>query len=218
MKYIQKACAEPTSLSDWKAQDKMYQRGNATWKRLRTVNGREYKKEFTQALIVEQGYICCYCEQKLDISDSHLEHFIPQNLDEFSEYLFDYNNILCSCQLELESGAPRHCGNSKGSWYDKDLLVSPLDPMCETKFTYTLDGQISHTDEASKLTIKHLQLDIDKLNKLRESAIDSILYLDPVAKDVLLTEDESKEFAQKYLQKNNGRFNEFYTTIEYLFA
>jgi len=218
MKYIEKSSTEPLNLSDWKTQSRMFQRKTAKWHKFsKGKDGREYKKDFTKDLIVEQGYICCYCEQKLNINDCHIEHLIPQKLDEFSEYLFDYNNLLCSCQLEIESGEPRHCGNSKGSWYDKDLLVSPLDKNCETKFIYTEDGQIQYTDEASRQTIIHMQLDIDNLNTLRESAIDSILYLDPIEKDELLSEEDSKTFAKEYLQKNNGIYKEFYTTIKYLF-
>lgn len=215
MKFINKSSIEPSSLSDWKSQDKMYQRSKATWKRFRTVKGREYKKEFTEDLINEQGGICCYCEQKLNINACHLEHLFPQSLDTFSISLFDYQNLLCSCQLELKLGEPRHCGNSKGN---NIIPITPLMPECESKFTFTEDGQISYTDKDSRKAIEYLKLDIDKLNKLRESAIDSILYVDPIEKDELLPEEESKKFAQKYLQKKNGQYNEFYTTIKYLFG
>jgi len=215
MKYIEKSATEPTSLSDWKKQDKMFQRNNAKWKRFRTVKEREYKKEFTYDLIEEQSYLCCYCEQKINIYDSHLEHLIPQDLDKFSEYLFDYDNLLCSCQLEIKSGKPRHCGNSKGN---RIIPITPLMEDCEEKFIYTEDGYIQHTDKASEDTIEYLQLNIDKLNKLRESAIDSILYLDPIEKDELLSEEDSKVFAQDYLKIKDGQYNEFYTTIKYLFG
>ncbi len=216
MKYIQKSSSEPTSLSDWKDQDKMYQRKNAKWKRFgKDKSGRNYKEEFTLDLIQEQGYICCYCEQKLNISDCHLEHFIPQKLDSFSETLFDYHNLLCSCQLEIASGEPRHCGNSKGSWYDKDLLLSPLNTDCELKFKYNYDGTIQHTDKASELTIIHLQLSIDNLNDLRNKAIEPFL-IDPITFEEISKED-AQIFANEYLKMQDGNFNEFYTTIKYLF-
>lgn len=211
MKYIKKSSTEPSSLLDWKTQDKMFQRSNAKWKRF----NNPYKSDFKNDLIKEQNYLCCYCEQKIHIQDSHLEHLIPQDLDKFSTYLFEYNNLLCSCQLEIESGKPRHCGNSKGN---RIIPITPLMKDCGEKFTYTEDGQIKHTDVDSQNTIKYLQLDIDKLNKLRESAIDSILYLDPIAKDELLSEEDSKIFAQDYLKIKNGQYNEFYTTIKYLFG
>ena len=212
MKYIEKSSVEPSSLSDWKAQDKMYKRAKAKWKRF----GNPYKEEFKKDLIDEQGGICCYCEQKLKIDDSHLEHLLPQKFDSFSESLFDYNNLLCSCQKELKKGEPRHCGNSKGSLYDKDLLVSPLDIECEAKFKYNSDGTIESTDEASKETILHLQLDIDKLNILRASAIEAFI-IDPITFEEI-SEEEAQIFAKEYLKQENGKFNEFYTTIQYLFG
>jgi len=217
MKYITKSSVEPNSLSDWKAKSRMFQRKTAKWHKFsKGKDGREYKKEFTENLREEQGYICCYCEQKLNINDCHLEHFIPQSLDKFSETLFDYNNLLCSCQLELETGEPRHCGNSKGSWYNENLLVSPLDRDCESKFTYTEDGYIEHTDKASEETIKHLQLNIDNLNTARAKAIEPFI-LDPITYEEISLE-EAKLFAEDYLKQKNGRYNEFHTTIKYLFT
>lgn len=213
MKFINKSSIEPSSLSDWKSQDKMYQRSKATWKRFRTVKGREYKKEFTEDLINEQGGICCYCEQKLNIDDCHIEHLFPQSKDVYSDYLFDYQNLLCSCQLEIESGEPRYCGNSKAN---NIIPITPLMPECESKFTFTEDGQIQHTDEDSRQTIEYLKLDIDKLNDLRRNAIEPFL-IDPITLDEI-SKEEAKVFADKYLEQNNCHYNEFYTTIKYLFG
>lgn len=216
MKYIEKLSIEPVNLSDWKSQSKMYQKKTAKWHKFsKGKDGREYKKDFTTDLIVEQGYICCYCEQKLNASDCHIEHLIPQSKDIYSKYLFEYKNLLCSCQLELLKGEPRHCGNSKENYI---IPITPLMKNCESKFKYTEDGQIQYTDKDSNVTIQILNLDIDKLNKLRESAIDSILYLDPIEKDELLSEEESKLFAKDYLKIKDGKYNEFYTTIKYLFG
>ncbi len=208
MKYIEKG-SEPQSLLDWKDQDKMFQRKKAKWKRF----GRPYKQNFIFDLAKEQGFICCYCEQRLDISDSHIEHLIPQKLDEFSEYLFDYNNLLCSCQLKLEAGEPRHCGNSKGS---QVLPITPLKADCESKFKYTADGHILGICDDAKRTIEILQLDIEKLRDLRKNAIEPFI-IDPETLDPISPE-ESKKFAEAYLQIVDGCYNEFYTTIKYLFS
>lgn len=204
MKYIVKN-QEPQFFTDWKASgDKKY-------------NGliNPTKSELKRTLLLEQGCICCYCESKISSNNSHIEHLKPKDKDKFPELQLNYDNLLCSCQKQLSQGEPRHCGNSKGN----DIIpITPLMPDCESKFKHTDDGQILHTDEDSELTIKHLQLDIDKLNKLRESAIDSIRFIDPVAKDELLSEAESQQFAEIYLQVVNGEFKEFYTTIKYLFT
>ena len=213
MKYIQKKLEEPKSLSNWKIQDKMYQKKNATWKRFRTVKGIEYKINFTRSLIEEQGYICCYCEQKLNINDCHLEHLFPQSKDIYSKLLFDYNNLLCSCQLELEKGEPRHCGNSRGN----DIIpISPLMQHCENKFKYTVDGQIQCTDEDSNVTIQTLNLDIDKLNNLRNQVIEQFIIDSETFEEITI--EEAKLLAEDYIKQKNGKYNEFYTTIKYLFT
>ena len=214
MKHIEKLSIEPSSLSDWKAQSRMFQNKTAKWHKFsKGKDGREYKKEFTHDLIVEQGNICCYCEQKLNISDCHIEHLFPQSKDLYSEYLFDYKNLLCSCQLEIESGEPRHCGNSKSN---NIIPITPLMSDCESKFKYTEDGQIQATDEDSRLTIEYLKLDIDKLNDLRRNAIEPFI-IDPETFEGI-PKEEAKIFAEQYVQKNNGQYNEFYTTIKYLFT
>lgn len=212
MKYVTKS-AEPQEIIDWKAEDKMYLRGKPNWNRLPS----ELKDLLRERISQEQGYICCYCERSLVLNNYHLEHIKPKSQNKFPLNQLDYDNILCSCQLELEEGEPRHCGNSKGSWYVENEFVSPLNPDCEEKFKFTGDGGIypaNENDVAAITTIQSLQLNIDKMNNLRKDAIEPFL-------DDTLSEDELNKFVQEYLVDktlNNGQFNEFYTTIKCLFV
>ena len=212
MKYIVKQ-PEPREIIDWKDNDKMYQHGKPNWNRLPS----ELKELLRESICTEQGYICCYCERSLCSGEMHLEHFKPKSKNKFPANQLDYDNLFCSCQFELEKGEPRHCGNSKGSWFDETLIISPLEPDCENKFKYTIDGQIipqDSSDVKAKTTIEKLKLDIDKLNKLRELAIEPFL-------DEDLSPEELENFIQGYLiekEDNNGLYNEFYTTIKYLFG
>lgn len=204
MKYIIKS-KEPESFINWKNQ------ANEDWQPSYDDLSGEEKRDVKNALMNEQGHICCYCETWLIYDNSHIEHLEPQSNNEQGR--LDFRNMLCSCQKELTKGEPRHCGNSKGN----DIIpITPLMPDCESKFTYTNDGQIRHTDEDSRQTIIHLELGIDKLNKLRESAVEPFL-IDPITLDEI-SEEESKKFAEEYLQIKNCRYNEFYTTIKYLFG
>ena len=59
-------------------------------------------------------------------------------------------------------------------------------------------------------------MNIDKLIDLRESIIDTFIYLDPNTKDELLSEEDCREYAKKYLEKKDDRYEPFYTTIKYL--
>ena len=171
------------------------------------------KKEVKKSLMKEQGHICCYCERRLTDEDSHIEHFNPQSND--VDATLDYINMLCSCQDKLKKGEPRHCGILKGNWFDKDLLISPLDSNCEGRFAYTADGKIqpaNKSDNAAIMTIEKLKLNIEILNDLRKKAIEPFL-------DEDLGDTDFLKFVNGYLKKNSDdTFNEFWTTINYLFV
>jgi len=201
MKYILKNL-EPQSFRDWKSGE------NREYKNLLNPIKGDVKK----SLLVEQGYICCYCESKILKENSHIEHLKPKDKDKFPELQLDYDNMLCSCQKQLSKGEPRHCGNSKAN----DIIrITPLDLNCESKFEYSEDGTIKATDEDSEETKKYLKLDIPKLNELRKNAIEPFI-IDPITFEEV-SEEEAKLFAKDYLKKKNGKYNEFYTTIKYLF-
>jgi ATP-dependent DNA helicase RecG len=86
---------------------------------------------------------------------------------------------------------------------------------CEEFFTYTHDGEIQATaqdDTAAQQTIEVLGLDIPKLNNAREKAIEPFL-------DEALGPDDVARFVSGYLKRDaQGKFNEFWTTINYLFG
>ena len=206
MKHIIKY-SEPQALTDLKGES------NAHWQPSYNDLSGDAKKAVKDALMVEQGYLCCYCERRLTDEDSHIEHFQPQsdpNVDPL-----DFANMLCSCQQQLKKGEPRHCGNLKEHWYDSSLLISPLDSDCESRFAFTGNGAIKPSlmmDTSATETIKRLGLNIPKLNALRASAIEPFL-------DDSLNEDDFQAFVSGYLKKDNkGLYGEFWTTIYYLFG
>jgi uncharacterized protein (TIGR02646 family) len=130
------------------------------------VNAYE-KTSVHDSLLEEQGFICCYCGQKINIDVSHIEHLKPRN--KYPDLTLDYKNLIASCQGESETPPPIpvHCGHKKAEWYEESLMVSPLEKNCADFFRYTDDGQILATNDpnkqqASKETIKRLALDINR--------------------------------------------------------
>ncbi|MEK8020745.1 MAG: retron system putative HNH endonuclease [Candidatus Parabeggiatoa sp.] len=206
MKYILKG-AEPPFFTDWKNNDKMYQRGRPNWKRLKSKE----KQALHKALLEDQGEICCYCGRRIVLDDSHVEHFRPQK--GYPKLQLEYENLLSSCQLELQKTEPRHCGNAKGSWFDEEQTVSPLDPSCESRFEYLEDGSLrayDNNDEGVKATITHLALDIEKLRELRQAAISAAL-----EEIDILDEKAIQEEIALYSQHNpvNQQFTPFCSAI-----
>ena len=205
MKYINKG-PEPNEFIQWKAQ------ANEDWQPSYEGMPSDIKQPIVKALMKEQGYICCYCERRLEVGNCHLEHLQPQAT---GEKQLDYRNMLCSCQRNLQPGEPQHCGNLKGKWFDATLLVSPLDPECESQFRFTAAGEIlpdTKDNQAARTTIAKLGLNIKKLQALRRNVIEPFL-------DQSLTTEDIKRFVAGYLQVDSeGKFSPFYTTIKYLFG
>jgi hypothetical protein len=114
------------------------------------------------------------------------------------------------------AGDPLHCGHLKDNWFDTILLISPFDPSCETKFRYKPDGLISPADpndQAAKVTIEKLGLNIPKLIAMRKQAIESFTDIENP-----LSKSELQQFVGDYLQQDvQGKFSQFWTTIKYLY-
>ena len=227
MRYIRKG-EEPESFTDWKERQK--NRGNpVTWKAFRrrvTV-----KNDVYDALLREQGFICCYCGMQITRDTSHFEHFKPKSNITYGHLVLDYKNLLVSCkgeskgseeskdseESEEEHRVPVHCGHKKDDWYDEHLMVSPLDENCASFFRYAASGEILPTDvpdkkEAAQTTIEKLGLGIEKLRLMRSAAIDGALLAIEG-----LTDEETLLFAQGYEKPDaNGQYEEFCAAIAYI--
>lgn len=205
MKYILKQ-QQPELFSTWKSI------ANDEWQPTFKELSGDTNKALKQALMQEQGEICCYCERRITLDDSHMEHIKPQST--YPELALEYENIGLSCQNQISKGEPRYCGNLKGNWFDDQLFISPYEQDCESFFSFTFDGRItpakSH-DLSAEETIKRLGLDIPKLIALRKAVIESFIDSD-------LSEEELQSFVSKYLERNNkNQFQQFWTTIHFLY-
>jgi uncharacterized protein (TIGR02646 family) len=201
MKYISKQ-TEPQRFSEWKKEQQEtpnYRYGNLQ---------NPEKKELHQSLLQEQGHICCYCQIRIELSNSHIEHLKPQSSHPNDD--LEYGNLLASCQGENEgSRKPEHCGHKRGN---ELLSITPLDIDCEDAFLYTDDGQIlanpngANPHSADK-TIEQLGLNIPKLTRMRASVVKN-LDLDT------LTQDDRQKFVQYYESLNpSGHYEEFCAVI-----
>ncbi len=209
MKYIKKG-EEPESFKTWK----QIARTTPNWGYTYLQNPE--KRELHEALLREQGYICCYCGMRITRESSHIEHLIPQSTPD-PELSVDYTNLLASCQREREPKKPIHCGVAKDNWYDENFMVSPLNPNCTDFFIYTNDGQILETETPDKKaaaiqTIERLRLDISKLNNMRKEVIKNLLVdIDE------LTDEEKQKLIQGFEQPNaNGQYQEFCGAIAFI--
>ena len=101
MRYIKKN-PEPSLFVQWKIdnhtilQEKYKaESGTAIWNWF-GKNFRDVRADLRQALLTEQGSICCYCGQDISHLPTTIEHFNPKGVDTQNR-IFDYPNLILSC-------------------------------------------------------------------------------------------------------------------------
>jgi len=140
-----------------------------SWQNLRSDNwSPEYpllrnpeKRVLLQSLLSEQGWVCCYCGMRISETNSHIEHFRPQ--ERYGALQLEYENLFASCVRETVPPDPLHCGHGKGSSFDESLYISPLSDACEMRFRYTDVGEITGADSkdlAARYMIEILNIDL----------------------------------------------------------
>lgn len=168
MKHVMKGASAP-EFEAWKAL------ANPDWTPTYANLQNPQKRALHVSLLKEQGWVCCYCGRSIAQQDSHIEHFRPQ--ERYADSALSYENLHASCIRETEPGTPLHCGHAKGAGFDEVLQISPLDPQCEERFLYTLDGSILARDAAdaqADYMVELLQLDISFLRNRREEEVNRV--------------------------------------------
>ena len=206
MKYIQKG-KEPQNFSDWKTTQKSLG-VNYNYKSFRNPE----KDSVHSSLLSEQGYICCYCCQRVDKTNSHIEHLDPQSKTD-AELSVEYTNMLASCGRDTNKPGyrwPEYCGNKKG---DLAIEVSPLQANCEEFFDYSSTGEILPTannlahQKDAQTTIKVLGLNHYDLTQGRIQALEALEGI---------TQEDAELLAQVCQQMNaQGRYQPFCNAVLY---
>ncbi|TCO81323.1 uncharacterized protein (TIGR02646 family) [Plasticicumulans lactativorans] len=202
MKRVSKQ-ASPAPFEAWKAQ------ANADWQPTYAALQNPQKRVLHDALLAEQGHVCCYCGRSVDRDDSHIEHFRPQ--EGHDDLALEYSNLFASCIRETQPGAPLHCGHAKGHDFDEARAISPLDEGCEQRFLYVAgSGEIKakdSADAAADYMIKLLKLDLQFLCNRREEVLKLVF---DEAFMAAATDDELERLAQAYRQRRaDGKLDGF---------
>ena len=195
---------EPTPFRTWKAS------GNEDWQPTYSDLRQPLKNLVHEALLAEQGWVCCYCEGRvsLDSRSSHIEHLIPQQAADEARAL-DYANLLASCDTNSV-----HCGHRKSGRF---LPVHPLMTDCANFFEFGSAGTIAPSaDGARKVPAREaidiLGLDTQALVARRRQALDD--WLGVVAE---LPADEVRTKVTALLRMDrDGRHLPYATSVVYV--
>ncbi|MDZ8052199.1 MAG: hypothetical protein RMX68_030370 [Aulosira sp. ZfuVER01] len=153
-------------------------------------------KAVTDSLVEEQGWLCAYSGMRINgyieieengttyhKCDCHIDHVKAQDYCNAEEEV-TYTNMVASYPGPNAEHKTPYGGEQKGNWPDhnkgeQNLFVSPLDRSCETRFLFSLKGEIKYNqgDRAAETTIKKLGLDHHDLTKFRKAAIQGTLGL-----------------------------------------
>jgi uncharacterized protein (TIGR02646 family) len=200
--------AEPSEVTAWK--DELAPGHTPGWAEIPSAAKRALK----EALLHEQGFLCCYCERRMDAGSSHIEHLQPQSLA--PALSFAYTNLLASCQGEgALRKTPSTCGQVRGS---RALPIHPLMPDCGAHFVFRSSGTIEPEPSrraAAAQTIEVLALDHPRLNRLRREALAVIDDQLPDTDDPAVLRAAIHELRALYTQPDPaGRLTPFLSAIE----
>jgi uncharacterized protein (TIGR02646 family) len=126
----------------------------------------------------EQNYLCAYCESKIELENSHIEHIKPKARDKFPHLVFDYNNIVVSCNgnCHTEDEDTHTCGHIKDNEYNNSKFLNPVElENIRDYFKYDIDeGKIISSEKdqnKSEYMITTLHLNEGGLPEARKKAL-----------------------------------------------
>ncbi|EJF51926.1 TIGR02646 family protein [Saprospira grandis DSM 2844] len=141
------------------------------------------KKRSTKQHILqeEQNYLCCYCEKRVSLDNSHLEHIYPKS--KYPSQTFDYNNLIVSCEgthCNLDESTSKNiCGHKKLNEFNP---INFLDPTTTTDigeyFIYNKEGEIlASTKDSVKADymINTLNLNYSGLIESRKNTVRALV-------------------------------------------
>jgi uncharacterized protein (TIGR02646 family) len=107
------------------------------------------KSKLKKALLNEQGGLCCYCMQNINVENMRIEHFKPQSKYNgkvfndgitYPDLTLKYDNLLAACHghetdPERNGNDIRHCDVKKGNI---EITIDPTDSIhnCENQVKY----------------------------------------------------------------------------------
>ncbi|MDR2968935.1 MAG: TIGR02646 family protein [Tannerellaceae bacterium] len=132
------------------------------------------RKDLRNHLWSEQGGICAYTEIRLPGSDHncHIDHYKTRHL--FPELIFDYHNLLVSCNSE-NYGAKYKDKRIK-SKKEYEYLVNPVDESFADHIEYAMSGELVAINGSAKgeYTITTFNLNGKSLIERRRIVIDCL--------------------------------------------
>lgn len=137
----------------------------------------EKRKAKEHMLEHEQAHLCVYCESKVNLNQSHIEHIKPKAQDMYPHLTFVWENLAVSCNGTVHNPQndkdPHNCGHKKENEYDEALFIDPtVVTDIRDYFQYDVDDATilpsPKKPQSAQYTINILRLNSARLSKARE--------------------------------------------------
>jgi uncharacterized protein (TIGR02646 family) len=170
------------------------------------------KDDVRSQVLLEQGFTCAYCMQRISPAQTKIEHWACQ--DRNPNFQLSYQNLLGCCKgNEGSSPKGQTCDTKKGN---SDLKYSPADPMhmILNRIRYAGDGMISSPDPDFDIELNTvLNLNYARLKSNRHAAIKSV-QKKLNNKEGTRNKAVIQRLIEKYKMKNaDNKFTPFYGAI-----
>ncbi|MCM0590836.1 MAG: retron system putative HNH endonuclease [Gloeotrichia echinulata IR180] len=162
--------------------------------------GYHPKEPLKKALLTEQGYICCYCMQRISEENMEIEHWKPMSGNKYPELQIDYKNLLASCSGNRGNRkVTLHCNARKG---DEEITLNPADSRnCEHSIKYSSSGKIFSDDEKINNELNTiLNLNLQTLVENRTTALSAVI-------NALNKKFPNKTWTKEAIQKKLDEFS-----------
>ena len=165
------------------------------WKKYRLTEGVTFTAipELKNALLAEQGHLCCYCMSRINFETMKVEHWKPRRNRGF---IFAYNNLLAACEGNFCTD--KHCDTLKD---DYEISINPISTTnnVEDIISYKWsDGSLDSAPEYKQDIETFLNLNNSVLKRNRLSVLNAVI-------QVLKLKKYSKSECQKQLEKFQKR-------------
>ncbi|HET8861249.1 retron system putative HNH endonuclease [Marivirga sp.] len=183
----------------------------AAWKAYRETSGVDFDAipELKEALLSDQGYICCYCMNGIKEENMKVEHYKPRST--YPALKMEYTNLFAACKGDFCTD--KHCDTKKEN---TELSIHPADPRnnCEAIIGYSTNGKLTYPDK--------YKVDIEETLNLNNSVLISnrkgALYGAALAlKKIGYKSISIKKLIDQYKTKSpEGKFQPYCNTVLWL--
>jgi len=188
------------------------------------VMDKDIKNALRKALFNEQFGVCAYCQQKLKITKTKIEHHCEQSIcngeNGTEDRRLDYNNLLLVCLGKGGIKNELHCDTSKAESNRKKFLPMQINPTINNHIltiSYSTNGRIRSSNELFNKELNEiLNLNVNHLKNIRKKKWQSI-YGRSTNKNGSLNKDRMKKILDDDLAKKDNQFTKNFPSMsEYM--